>query len=52
MTEQCFHHLEAPIRRVTGFDVPYPPPSLEQHHLPSVERILDTIATLQWDDRA
>ncbi|GAB2464720.1 alpha-ketoacid dehydrogenase subunit beta [Jatrophihabitans fulvus] len=52
LTEQCFHHLEAPIRRVTGFDVPYPPPSLEKHHLPSVDRILDTVDSLQWDDRA
>ncbi len=22
--EHCFHHLEAPIRRVTGWDTPYP----------------------------
>ncbi len=22
--EQCFHHLEAPIRRVAGWDTPYP----------------------------
>jgi pyruvate dehydrogenase E1 component beta subunit len=52
LTEQCFHHLEAPILRVTGLDIPYPPPGLEQHHLPSVDRILDAIARLQWDDHA
>lgn len=52
LTEQCFHHLEAPIRRVTGFDVPYPPPSLERHHLPGVDRILDALDSLQWDDHA
>jgi 2-oxoisovalerate dehydrogenase E1 component beta subunit len=52
LTERCFHHLEAPILRVTGFDIPYPPPKLEQHHLPSVDRILDTVARLQWDDHA
>ena len=52
LTERCFHHLQAPILRVTGFDIPYPPPKLEQHHLPSVDRILDTIARLQWDDHA
>lgn len=52
LTERCFHHLEAPILRVTGFDIPYPPPMLEQHHLPSVDRILDTIDRLQWDDHA
>jgi 2-oxoisovalerate dehydrogenase E1 component beta subunit len=50
LTEQCFHHLEAPILRVAGFDIPYPPPNLEEHHLPSVDRILDAIDRLQWDD--
>ena len=52
LTEQCFHHLEAPILRVTGFDIPYPPPTLEKYHLPGVDRILDAIARLQWDDHA
>ncbi|MBY8851248.1 alpha-ketoacid dehydrogenase subunit beta, partial [Saccharothrix sp. MB29] len=50
VTERCFHHLHAPVLRVTGFDTPYPPPKLEEHHLPSVDRILDAIARLQWDD--
>ncbi|GGB96086.1 alpha-ketoacid dehydrogenase subunit beta [Cellulomonas carbonis] len=48
VTEQCFHHLAAPVRRVTGFDIPYPPPRLERHHLPSVDRVLDTVDELQW----
>ena len=52
LTEQCFHHLEAPILRVTGLDVPYPPPHLEHLHLPNADRILDAIARLQWDDHA
>jgi pyruvate dehydrogenase E1 component beta subunit len=39
IVEEAFEHLEAPIRRVTGWDVPYPPASLEQAYLPSVERI-------------
>jgi len=52
LTEQCFHFLEAPILRITGFDVPYPPPHLEHLHLPDVDRILDGIARLQWDDDA
>jgi 2-oxoisovalerate dehydrogenase E1 component beta subunit len=51
LTESCFHHLEAPILRVTGLDIPYPPPMLEGHHLPNVDRILDAIERLQWDDR-
>jgi 2-oxoisovalerate dehydrogenase E1 component beta subunit len=49
VTERCFHHLEAPVRRVTGFDIPYPPPKLERHFLPSVDRILDTVDSLQWE---
>jgi 2-oxoisovalerate dehydrogenase E1 component beta subunit len=50
VSEQCFHHLAAPVLRVAGFDIPYPPPSLEEHHLPSVERILDTLDLMQWDE--
>ena len=50
LTEECFHYLEAPILRVTGFDVPYPPPYLERFHLPGTDRILDAMARLEWDD--
>ncbi|HEX5901855.1 MAG TPA: alpha-ketoacid dehydrogenase subunit beta [Actinomycetota bacterium] len=39
IVEEAFDHLEAPVLRVTGPDVPYPPAALEQHYLPSVERI-------------
>ncbi|WP_416905705.1 alpha-ketoacid dehydrogenase subunit beta [Micromonospora echinospora] len=49
VTEECFHHLEAPVRRVTGFDIPYPPPRLERHHLPSVDRVLAAVASLGWE---
>ncbi|MEU5399584.1 alpha-ketoacid dehydrogenase subunit beta [Streptomyces sp. NPDC005963] len=49
VTERCFHHLEAPVLRVTGFDIPYPPPMLERHHLPGVDRVLDAVARLQWE---
>ena len=52
LSEQCFHYLAAPILRVTGFDIPYPPPKLEHFHLPNVDRILDAIERLQWDDNA
>jgi pyruvate dehydrogenase E1 component beta subunit len=44
VTERCFDYLEAPVRRVTGLDVPYPPPRLERFYLPTVGRILDAIA--------
>ena len=55
VTERCFHSLAAPIRRVTGFDIPYPPPKLEHFQLPGVDRILDAVDDLQWervDERA
>jgi 2-oxoisovalerate dehydrogenase E1 component beta subunit len=50
LSEQCFHYLEAPVLRVAGFDIPYPPPHLEDYHLPSVDRILDAIDRLQWQE--
>jgi 2-oxoisovalerate dehydrogenase E1 component beta subunit len=49
--ERCFHSLQAPVLRVAGFDIPYPPPMLEHHHLPNVDRILDALDRLQRDDR-
>ncbi len=52
VTERCFHHLEAPVLRVTGFDIPYPPPMLERHHLPGVDRVLDAVERLQWEARS
>lgn len=50
VSERCFHSLAAPVRRVTGFDIPYPPPKLEHLQLPSVDRILDAVDDLQWED--
>lgn len=50
VSERCFHSLSAPVRRVTGFDIPYPPPKLEHFQLPSVDRILDAVDDLQWED--
>jgi pyruvate dehydrogenase E1 component beta subunit len=38
--EECFLHLEAPVIRVTGYDVPFPY-TLEHAYLPSVDRIMD-----------
>jgi 2-oxoisovalerate dehydrogenase E1 component beta subunit len=50
VTERCFHSLAAPIRRVTGFDIPFPPPKLEKFQLPGVDRILDAVDDLQWGE--
>ncbi|MFI8457286.1 alpha-ketoacid dehydrogenase subunit beta [Kitasatospora sp. NPDC085464] len=48
--ERCFHSLAAPVLRVAGFDIPYPPPKLEHAHLPGVDRVLDAVHRLQYDD--
>lgn len=43
ITEECFHSLEAPVLRVTGYDIPYPPSRVEEEFLPSLDRILDAV---------
>ena len=51
IAERCFSWLEAPVRRVTGFDVPFAPPKLEHFYLPDVDRVLDAVDSLNWDDK-
>ncbi|MGH3737683.1 MAG: alpha-ketoacid dehydrogenase subunit beta [Micromonosporaceae bacterium] len=41
VAEECFYSLEAPVMRVTGFDVPYPPARIEEEYLPDLDRVLD-----------
>jgi 2-oxoisovalerate dehydrogenase E1 component beta subunit len=48
--ERCFEYLEAPVRRVTGFDVPFAPPKLERFLLPDVDRVLDAVDSLHWGE--
>ncbi|MFE7416075.1 alpha-ketoacid dehydrogenase subunit beta [Rhodococcus sp. NPDC057529] len=43
VSERCFYHLEAPVLRVGGFAIPYPPAKLEEHFLPDVDRMLDAV---------
>jgi 2-oxoisovalerate dehydrogenase E1 component beta subunit len=43
VTEAAFLHLEAPVLRCAGLDIPYPPARLEEVHLPSIDRILWTV---------
>jgi pyruvate dehydrogenase E1 component beta subunit len=43
ITEEAFYHLEAPVLRVGGFDVPYPSAKLEELFLPDADRILEAI---------
>jgi pyruvate dehydrogenase E1 component beta subunit len=48
--ERCFEFLEAPVRKVTGFDTPFAPPKFEHWYLPDADRVLDAIDTLHWLD--
>mgnify|MGYP001945843664 CR=1 FL=1 len=43
INDHAFLYLRAPIERVTAFDVPVPLFALENHYLPSVERVLKSI---------
>jgi 2-oxoisovalerate dehydrogenase E1 component subunit beta len=43
ITEQCFYSLEAPVLRVAGFDIPYPPSRVEDEYLPDLDRVLDMV---------
>lgn len=43
LLERAFWSLEAPVLRVGGFDIPYPPAQLEHFHLPDVDRVLDAV---------
>ena len=48
VTERQFFHLAAPILRITGFDIPFPAPKLEEYHLPSAERVLAALDSWEW----
>jgi pyruvate dehydrogenase E1 component beta subunit/2-oxoisovalerate dehydrogenase E1 component len=43
LVEDCFYSLEAPVARVTGWDVPYPLYAREKGFLPDPERVLQAI---------
>jgi pyruvate dehydrogenase E1 component beta subunit len=47
IAEACFYDLEAPVIRVGGAHVPYPPARLEDKYLPSTARVLDAIDRLR-----
>ncbi|MGF1596612.1 MAG: alpha-ketoacid dehydrogenase subunit beta [Acidimicrobiales bacterium] len=41
--EHCFYDLEAPIARVSAFDVPYPVGLIEDYYVPDTDRILAAV---------
>lgn len=43
VAERAFYSLEAPVLRVAGFDVPFPPAKLEKLYLPDADRILEAV---------
>ena len=43
LMERCFYDLEAPVVRVAGANIPYPPSRLEKYFLPDLDRVLDGI---------
>ena len=49
ITEECFYSLEAPVARVTGFDIPYPAARAEEEFLPDLDRVLDAVdRSMEW----
>ncbi len=43
IAEECFYSLEAPVLRVGGYNIPYPPAKLEEEFLPDLDRVLDAV---------
>jgi pyruvate/2-oxoglutarate/acetoin dehydrogenase E1 component len=46
LAERAILDLQAPVLRVTGYDVPYPYWTIEDAYMPSVERVVDAIRRL------
>ena len=43
VAEHAFYSLQAPVLRVSGYDVPFPPARLEGMFLPDADRILEAV---------
>lgn len=43
LSERAFYSLHAPVMRVSGFDIPFPPAALETEFLPSPDRVLEAV---------
>ena len=43
IAEACFYSLQAPVLRVAGYDLPYPPSRIEHAYLPDLDRVLDAV---------
>ena len=43
LSEELYYEMEAPVLRVTGYDIPYPPSRVEEEFLPDLDRVLYTV---------
>ncbi|WP_449276806.1 alpha-ketoacid dehydrogenase subunit beta [Leucobacter sp. GX24907] len=43
VAEHAFYSLQAPVLRVSGYDVPFPPAKLEGLYLPDADRVLEAV---------
>jgi 2-oxoisovalerate dehydrogenase E1 component beta subunit len=43
ISEDDFLSLNAPVIRVGGYDIPYPPAKVEDLYLPDLDRVLDAV---------
>jgi len=49
LNESAFEFLEAPVKRITGFDTPFPYFQVEEHFLPESEEIVQAVKeTIDW----
>jgi pyruvate/2-oxoglutarate/acetoin dehydrogenase E1 component len=46
LAEKAILDLQAPVLRVTGYDVPYPYWTIEDAYMPSVDRVVDAVRRL------
>jgi pyruvate dehydrogenase E1 component beta subunit len=46
IAEKAIFDLQAPVLRVTGYDVPYPYWTIEDSYMPSVDRVATAVRTL------
>ena len=46
LAEKAMLDLQAPVLRVTGYDVPYPYWQIEDAYMPSVGRVVDAVRKL------
>jgi len=46
IAERAIFDLQGPVLRVTGYDVPYPYWTIEDHYMPSAERVAGAVRSL------